>query len=229
MSLINDALKKTQQARASVAGQDSLLEAPSGNDANIQKPQSSSPWPWIFGMVALIVIAVPVSILAFKSGSEQALDNSPPASKAEPAAPLAPPPPEAVEPVPPLPVTPTKAAEPTIPAETAPPAPEPTTVKTQPESPKAAEPPLPVKNEETQASTPKVIAANPAVVNLLKSIKVTGIMLSNEAEERKILLDGRSYSEDDIVSAKLGCRIAEIREKSVVFIDESGVRYTKRF
>ncbi|MGB0373004.1 MAG: hypothetical protein ACPGN3_16865 [Opitutales bacterium] len=210
MSLINDALKKTQQARASAQDDDSLMNSPGTTTTTSSK--SGSPWPWIFGMVALVVIAVPVSIwLLQTNSSEDTVESSPLADmvvdRPEPIA--------QSEPVAPTPVAPE-------PAEAAPSTPDaseaqPTAEPTPEEAPK--------KPQEKTGP----ITADPRIVELLKTITVTGVLLSNGTEESKILLDGQVYTKNAIIDSQLSCRIAEINQNSVVFTDESGVRYTKRF
>lgn len=215
MSLINDALKKTQQARATVQGEDSLT----GNDGtrgDSTQPSSGSPWPWIFGIVALLVVGGLASILLLNFGSKEDAETSSPLADLVVENSLSVSPTKIEEPeTSPEPVKPPESANP----------PEPAAIDSPPPAPESA-------SIQDASKTPQMagtISANPRIVELLKSITVTGLLLSDETNESKILLDGDVYSVNAIIDSQLGCRIAEIRQNAVVFTDESGVRYTKRF
>lgn len=235
MSLINDALKKTQQARATAQGDGKLMDSPSASTNTATK---TSPWPWIFGMVALIVLATPLSIWLITSNSQDtpAAPSPAPAETPKPQSTLA-----QAEPASANFSNPEKNQKTQTPAasEQTQPSATPATAKTTTPS----EPDFLAKETDTvegskdapstsPPTTPepqKTISANAQIVELLKTIKVTGLLLSNDPNESKIMLDGAVYSVNGIIDYQLGCKIAEIRKNAVVFTDESGVRYTKRF
>ena len=102
-------------------------------------------------------------------------------------------------------------------------------VQKEPEPEPATIAAVPQPAVEKSPEKPASISANTQIVELLRMNKVTGLLLSNDPGESKILLDGQVYSVNGIVDYRLGCRIAEIKKNAVVFTDKSGVRYTKRF
>ena len=158
------------------------------------------------------MVAVPVSIWFLKPSAAPRATTEPLAAEpAEASSALAEP-----EPLAEVAATP-KPSQPAPVVQKAP-EPEPATIAAVPQ-------PAVEKSPEKPAS----ISANRQIVGLLKTIKVTGLRLSNDPGESKILLDSQVYSVNGIVDYRLGCRIAEIKKNAVVFTDESGVRYTKRF
>ncbi|MEM7673361.1 MAG: hypothetical protein AAF212_08480 [Verrucomicrobiota bacterium] len=216
MSLINEALKKTQQARASVQGEGSLMHSDAG--AHTTLTPKASPWPWIFGMVALIVISIPLSIWLLNSEPkpEQEITELAVDPIEEKAPEIIP---EDLPETPPI----EEDHSATEPSETAvSETPEPETIAPAPTE--ETDTPAPEAQEEAEP-----ISANPEIIELLKTVTVTGLLLSNDPKESKVLLDGDVYSVNAVIDSQLGCRIAEIKQNAVVFTDESGVRYTKRF
>ena len=158
MSLINEALKKTQQARASTQSSESLMGAPGGQSA--PAPQKSSPWPWIFGIVCLIVVAIPVCILLLRPAAEPAIEEAPtpgPVASAAPEQPTL----ETPAPAPsslPEPAATTPAPEPAPlpePVAQLAPAPEPTPLPATLEPAQAPPAPAPIAQTQKPAENPQ--------------------------------------------------------------------------
>lgn len=208
MSLINEALKKAQRERQTDPG--ILVRNDDERHGAQIAPPPASPWPWIFASISVVVIALLVGVSLFIfSGKEEKPTPQPSESLAGPAPSEALP--AALEPKP----TPESA-----PAEAAP--------LTQTPTPAESIAPQPESTPKT-TDKPARITANADIVALLKQIKVTGVLMSEEDGQSRIFIDNQEYWEGDTLNPQLQVKIAEVRDQSVVFVDESGVRYTKRF
>ena len=210
MSLINEALKKAQRDRQHNTGMLLHKDDRSQHGAQVQ-PQQASPWPWVFASITVVVVSLLIGVALYIISGKTPTPESVARTVAQipvPAAEKAPTPIPAPEPV----------AD--IPSPLSEPAPK--------EAP-AVEATTPSASLPIPASPPKRIAAAPKIVDLLKQISVTGVLLSDDEGQARIYIDGQVYWDGDTLNPQLQVKIAEIRGQAVVFVDESGVRYTKRF
>ncbi len=70
------------------------------------------------------------------------------------------------------------------------------------------------------------VKPNPEIIRWLERSAITGVRLSGSGN--KVLLNGHSFSVDECVNYKFNLKVMVIREKLVLFVDESGTKYLKR-
>ena len=210
MSLINEALKKAQRDRQHNTGMLLHKDDRSQHGAQVQ-PQQASPWPWVFASITVVVVSLLIGVALYIISGKTPTPEPVALTATQvpiPASEKAPMPISAPNPVADIPSPLSELAPKEAPAAEAktPPTPQP-----RPESP------------------PKRITADPKIVDLLKQISVTGVLLSDDEGQDRIYIDGQVYWDGDTLNPQLQVKIAEIRGQAVDFVDESGVRYTKRF
>lgn len=251
MSLISDALKKTQRMRTSEPAADA---APVGAMPAGRPGRGGSSGPtlvWVIaGAIVLVCIAVVITVFLVRPAATPAPALA--QAKAAPAAPAAntAAPPAALSPV----VTPSapKPAEivPSVQATMArsspaavpalPPAPSETSAAaTVASTPPARTPPLssaPRAAAGSPRQPPTVATAAPAgasaqpdprIQAFIDTIKVAGIRSSGT--DSKVLMNDKVFRVNDIVDRSLNLRLIEVQADSLTFVDENSVVYTKNF
>lgn len=247
MSLISDALKKTQRLRTSEPAADAPVGAmPAGRPGRGGTSGPTLVWV-IAGAIVLVCIAVVVTVFLVRPAAAPGLAQA----KAAPATAAAntPTPPAVLSPV----ATPaaSKPAEiaPTVQTETAkltplgPTAPAPSSseasvpptlanaapARTPPLSstPRAAGSPRQPPTVATTAPTGAPAQPDPRIQAFIDTIKVAGIRSSGT--DSKVLMNDKVFRVNDIVDRSLNLRLIEVQTDSLTFVDENSVVYTKNF
>jgi hypothetical protein len=78
------------------------------------------------------------------------------------------------------------------------------------------------------SSVPLVAGPNPATQAFVDQILINGVMLGNASAQR-ILVKGQSYGKGDVVSHDLQLKLAAVLPHDIIFVDESGFQYHKRY
>lgn len=212
MSLISEALKKAQRSRGDPAyAGDGETHAPRRGRGGHGMP--SGVFAFIaMGAVALVVIAVVVTIIVVKRTPPTFADNRPTASK--------------------TPVIPADSSErPPITIPTAAQNPVSSTpvisvgnetrIDAQPAEAKHGTPALP-SGATTPPGTP-----SQRIQDFVDAIRVAGVR--NSGAESKVLMNDRVFRINDIVDRSLGVRLIGVQSDTLTFRDESGAVYTKTF
>jgi hypothetical protein len=235
MSLINEALKKAQQARHHGAAAEAT---PGVVERRDQPPSARTTLLIAAGAVVLVVIAMVLTALWITRSPKNATVavTAPP-----PSAPVTPQP--TVKDAAPKPVVislPTLSTPPpiTVPVEkpAATPSPTPATItSTTPVKLPATASTSSSASAPTVASSP-VPAPAPAELDpkqverihqFVEAVRVTGIRASGT--ESKVLMNDRVYRVNDIVDRTLGLRLTKVGTDSLTFTDTSGATYVKYF
>ena len=248
MSLISDALKKTQRMRTSEPVADVPAGAmPAGRPG--RRDNSGPILVWVIaGAIVLVCAAVVTTVFLVRPAPAPALVQAK-AAPASAAANTATPPailtpvapssaPKAVEATPSGKTEPSKLVAAATPARTS--APVSTEAGTAPElvTPAPAKiPPLSSAPRQATASgrqpptvataTPAGVAAqpDPRIQTFIDTIKVAGIRSSGT--DSKVLMNDKVYRVNDIVDRSLNLRLIEVQADSLTFVDENSVVYTK--
>lgn len=231
MSLINDALKKTQRMRAGPEENTPTMGGYAGPRGRSNSGPSLS--LLVIGGLILVLGAIGGTVLLLKSKS------SSPVVAAAVSVPVVAAPVTALTSAPaPAPVVAATVAVPTVDLSAPPPvivAPVLTVAKLDPTPAPAAASPAPATDTAaTPASSPSAAtAANPAakakvdVSTFIDAIHVTGVRFSEGSS--KVLMNDHVYKLNDIVERVLNIRLIEINNDSLTFVDENGAVYKKNF
>ncbi|MDQ5977807.1 MAG: hypothetical protein QG602_779 [Verrucomicrobiota bacterium] len=206
-------------------------------------------------VVAMLVVG---AVFLFMRQSEPPAPSAPPSVASSTAATPAPVSPS-VQPAAPVQTAPQPVATTPPPqvVVAAPPQPEPATVSSftvpnvtttspvaaQPEPVRPAAPvvtltaPAPVVAAVTPPSTPAPQPAQsagprklePRAINYIEALRVSGIRVSAEPRESKVLMNDRVYRLGSLVEAEMGLRLVGITAASLTFEDDRGARYTRLF
>ena len=131
---------------------------------------------------------------------------------------------------PPPVATPPESALPASPAVSAP---APATVTEPAVSFTTPDPPAPVAKASPPAPTPTVppIAApttrNPRIIAYVEALRIAGIRPSDT--DPRVLMNDRVFRLNDVVDRNLGLRLTAVESQRLVFTDEDGFDYEKRF
>jgi hypothetical protein len=243
MSLISDALKKTQRMRTGEP-----VDVPAGNMPASRPGRHGTSGPtlvWVVaGAIVLVCAAVVTTVFLVRPAAAPALAQA--KSAPAPAAANTAAPPAVLAPVV-IPSGPKPAdAAPVVKTEAARPAPTPAAAPVVSEaavtppalatSAPAKIPPLSSAPRTAGASrqpptvataVPAGVAAqpDPRIQAFIDSIKVAGIRSSGT--DSKVLMNDKVYRVNDIVDRSLNLRLIEVQADSLTFVDENGVVYTK--
>lgn len=245
MSLINQALRKAQQDRSPrSAAMDTATPASDHSPAAPLPPQRSGPGTGlvVFLIVAialLIGLAAGLSIVLLRGdGTEStALTASTPAETTAPTGPQATAPLAPLTPLAPLAAT-TPAAEtsPKVSTAQAPLLPSPQGSRLADATPTLsteAEAQLETLRLAREASEAKIrseaeaAAQAPSAVDWLTRSRITGVRVSPSGS--RVIMNGTTYTEGEYVNFELGLKVLIVEETRVLFGDENGKKYQKRF
>lgn len=220
MSLINQALRKAQRDRTP----NRIAEPDAGGPATAAPAVSSGMNPsLIIGLIVAVAVLLGLvaglSIVLFKGGESAPIAQQAPATPEKAAAEQAP-----TKPL--EPVAPTMAT-----SGNATPLERDTATNLVGELRKARE------AAEAKAATEAIAAEEAAaraavkpsqkIIDWLSRAKVTGVMLSET--NSKVILNGKTYAVGDYANYSLGLKIMIIQEKRLLFVDNNGKKYMKRF
>jgi hypothetical protein len=232
MSLINDALKKTQRMRSDPADSGSTVVG--GGYAGPRGRSSSGPSVGLMigGGVLLVAVAIGGTILLLKSKSSSSTTANVASAPVVAPVNVVTPAPIASAPLASAPVTSGPASGP-APLIVLP------KIESTPTAMPAAAPvavaaaPAP---ELTAAPTPAPVAATTAnpnakakvdVATFIDAIHVTGVRFSEGSS--KVLMNDHVYKVNDVVERVLNIKLIEVGTDSLTFIDENGAVYKKSF
>jgi len=223
MSLINEALKKTQRLRSK--GADEAPPVPGSQRITKRGQPRSARFLLLLavGGLTLVVLSVVVTVQLLNR------PETPPQVAATPM-PAPPPPPEAMAPpriIPPVaPPAPTPMSAPDVPAAAPAPA--------EPLPPVALAPAVPVPASPppaTEAATTKPVtgpaAPNDRIVAYLEALRITGVRPSGQ--DSRVLMNERVYRLNAIVERTLSLRLTKVESDHLVFTDANGTNYIKYF
>lgn len=240
MSLISDALKKTQRMRTSEPAADVPAGAISASRP-VRRGTSGPALVWVIaGAVVLVCAAIVITVILVRPAAAPALAQA----KAAPAAAAnnTATPPATLSPVVASPAAKPAEIVPIGPAEMPKPAPvlsEAAVAASAGPAAPAKIPPLssaprsaasPARQPPTVATaTPPGVAAqpDPRIQSFIDTIKVAGIRSSGT--DSKVLMNDKVFRVNDIVDRSLNLRLIEVQADSLVFVDENSVVYTKSF
>ena len=238
MSLINEALKKAEQARAG-----GLTEAPAAPAAPVIAKRGRAIGTRtlvLLGALLVLLVMGGVTLLVLPSGSDSApaprgenvAKSKPPAetksAAAEPSARTEGP---SIEPTP----------KPAATANAAPPLPAPTAVTakkapsadTPPADPRAT--PQPAAGLPAAPLAPAVAApaattaprADDKIAEHLDRLRILGVR--SPGPEARVLIGERVYRINDLVDRALGLRLQKVEPGRITFVDAAGATYTKNY
>jgi hypothetical protein len=78
------------------------------------------------------------------------------------------------------------------------------------------------------SSAPPVASPNPATQAFVDQMLINGVMLGNASSQR-ILVKGQSYGKGDVVNRDMQLKLAAVLPHDIIFVDESGIQYHKRY
>ncbi|MFU8847963.1 MAG: hypothetical protein ACNA77_04515 [Opitutales bacterium] len=67
---------------------------------------------------------------------------------------------------------------------------------------------------------------NQEIITWLSQAQISGVKLSET--ESKVILNGKSYAEGELVNFALGLKVLIIQERRMLFVDDNGKKYMKR-
>jgi hypothetical protein len=80
----------------------------------------------------------------------------------------------------------------------------------------------------TRPPTPSLaVERNPRIVAYVEALRVAGIRPSDT--DPRVLMNDRVFRLNDVVDRNLGLRLTAVEAQRLVFTDEAGVDYEKRF
>ncbi len=89
--------------------------------------------------------------------------------------------------------------------------------------------PAPPPATVAATTTPKpVIGPNPAAQIFVDQVVLNGVVLGGPQSQR-ILVKGVGYGRGDIVNRDLKLKLAAVQPHDIIFEDESGIQYHKRY
>jgi hypothetical protein len=99
------------------------------------------------------------------------------------------------------------------------------TSSTEPSAPPLVE----ISTIEAPTAAPSSHPGRPSLrmINTVEAFRISGVRAS--ATDSKVVMNGRVYQVGDIVDHEQGIRITAVTANSVVFEDESGAPYTRKF
>lgn len=249
MSLISDALKKTQRMRTSEPADTPAVAAmPAGRPGRRETSTPTLVWV-IAGAIVLVCAAVVTTVFLVRPAAAPALVEAKAAPA--PAATNTATPPAVLTPVAPAAAPKSAEISPLVKAET----PKPAATAALTPAPVLSEsalassapatvapakiPPLSSTPRSTTDSTrrpPTVVTAtppgspaqpDPRIQAFIDTIKVAGIRSSGT--DSKVLMNDKVFRVNDIVDRSLNLRLIEVQTDSLTFVDENSVVYTKNF
>jgi hypothetical protein len=240
MSLISDALKKTQRMRTGEPA-----DVPAGSMPASRPGRRGTSGPtliWVIaGAIVLVCAAVVTTVVLVRPPAASAPALAQAKSAPAPAAANTATPPAVLAPVVTAPAPKSVEAAPLVNAETprSTPAPGPASATPPPAAASAKIPPLspaprPASGSSRQpptvatAALPGVAAQpDPRIQTFIDAIKVAGIRSSGT--DSKVLMNDKVYRVNDIVDRSLNLRLIEVQADALTFVDENSVVYTKNF
>jgi hypothetical protein len=220
MSLINDALKKAQRERENPHGSGLTPPPPVAPASPLPPAAAPQSRPWIL-IVVLVVLVAGATALLTKSLSNRSAEPPLVTAASQPAPPARAP--RSAEPTPaPLVVA---ALDPTPPSSPTP-KPHVTILPKRQATPLPTQPPV-----VTAAGSLEPVRISPAAERarkllLVNQIRVSGVRISERGN--RALINDRLVKVGDTVESIPGLKIVEIEHEGIVFVDDTGHRYTKR-
>ena len=224
MSLINEALKKAEQARAG-----GLPEAPAAPATPVIAKRGRAIGTRtlvLLGALLVLLVMGGVTLLVLPSGSDPApaprgenvAKSKPPAetksAAAEPSART-----EGPSTVPTPKPAATANAAPPLPAPTAVTAKKAPSADTPPADPPATPPPAPAATTAPRADD--------RVAEHLDRLRILGVR--SPGPEARVLIGERVYRINDLVDRALGLRLQKVEPGRITFVDAAGATYTKNY
>lgn len=82
---------------------------------------------------------------------------------------------------------------------------------------------------EAKAQAEAEAKANiPGVVEWLTQSRISGVRISPNKDESKVILNGKAYAVGEYVNFQLGLKVLIVEETRVLFVDDNGKKYMKR-
>ncbi|RXK55827.1 hypothetical protein ESB00_08055 [Oleiharenicola lentus] len=94
-------------------------------------------------------------------------------------------------------------------------------------TPPSAPAPQPVQSQSTTPAAPPKF--EPRAINHIEALRVTGIRVSSDPRDSKVLMNDRVYRLGSLIDAEMGIRLVGITAASLTFEDDRGARYTRLF
>jgi hypothetical protein len=88
-------------------------------------------------------------------------------------------------------------------------------------------PAQPVQVQPTKPATPPKF--EPRAINHIEALRVTGIRVSTDPRDSKVLMNDRVYRLGSLIDAEMGIRLVGITAAALTFEDDRGARYTRLF